>query len=305
MRRLPPLRALRAFEAAARHLSFARAADELHVTPAAISQQVKSLEAHLGVALFHRTPHLALTAAAAAALPMLGEAFDRLERGVERLQAGRDGGPLVVSAPPSFAARWLIPRLDGFQAAHPSIELRLATSTRLVDFETEDVDLAIRYGPGHYPGLSVERLKSEAAVVVVHPRLAENLIHPADLAQAVLLHNEAMDWDPTWPDWPNWLRQAGIEPPDRLRLRPFGDANLVIQAAMAGLGAALVWETLVTEELDSGRLVALFPSQPLANAYHLVAPPGRLDSPKVAAFMEWIRREAQAPARPPATPDPG
>lgn len=290
-RRLPPLRALRAFEAAARHLSFARAAEELHVTPAAISQQIKILEDHLGLPLFRRGASLSLTEPAAAALPLVSDSFDRLERAVDRLRAGRDGGPLVVSTPPSFAARWLIPRLERFHARHPDVDLRLSASTRLVDFDTEDVDLAIRYGAGHYPGLHVERLKAEAAVAVAHPRLAETLKTPADLLRTRLLHNEAMGWDPTWPDWPAWLRNAGVEPGE-LQLKPFGDANLVIQAALAGLGAALVWNTLVTAELRDGRLVALFPATPLVNAYHLVCPAKRLESPKLAAFRAWILEEA-------------
>lgn len=296
-RRLPPLRSLRAFEAAARHLSFARAAEELHVTPAAISQQVKILEDHLGLALFRRGSGVTLTEPAAAALPLVSDAFDRLERAVDRLRAGRDTRPLVVSTPPSFAARWLIPRLERFQARHPDIELRLSASTRLVDFDTEDVDLTIRYGAGRYPGLHVERLKAEAVVAVAHPRLAETLRRPADLLGAMLLHNEGMDWDPTYPDWPRWLAEAGVadaEAAGKLRLRPFGDANLVIQAAMAGLGAALMWQTLVAEDLDAGRLVALFPAQPLTNAYHLVCPKKYLDSPKVAAFRDWVREEAEA-----------
>ena len=305
MRRLPPLKALRAFEAAGRHLSFARAAEELHVTPAAISQQIKTLEETLGILLFRRGSQISLTEPAAAALPVLTDAFDRLEKGVQRMNAGRDAGPLVISGPPSFVARWLIPRLERFQDAHPDIELRLVASTRLVDFDTEDVDLAIRYGAGNYPGLVVERLKAEAVVAVAHPRLAASLPRLEDLLQATLLHNAGMDWDPTWPDWPAWLRQGGIEPAQPLKLRSFDDANLVIQAALSGLGAALVWETLVDEELAAGRLVALFPARPLVNAYHLVAPPSRLDSPKVTAFMTWIRSEAATPVGPPATPGPG
>lgn len=292
-RRLPPLRALRAFETAARHLSFARAAEELHVTPAAISQQIKALEDHLGVTLFHRANGVTLTEPAAMALPQVSDAFDCLERAVERLRAGRDGGPLVVSTPPSFAARWLIPRLRGFQAVHPDIDLRLAATTKLVDFDTEDVDMAIRYGTGNYAGLHVERLRTETVVAVAHPRLAATLTCPADLLDADLLHNEGMNWDPTYPDWPTWLRLMGVELERPLRLRPFGDASLLIQAAVSGLGAALVWETLVADDLETGHLVALFAAQPLANAYHLVCPPRRLTSPKVAAFRDWIITQAE------------
>jgi LysR family glycine cleavage system transcriptional activator len=290
-RRLPPLRSLRAFEAAARHLSFARAADELHVTPAAISQQVKILEEHLGRELFRRGVTLSLTEVAADAAPLFTDAFDRLERAVEKLRHGQDA-PLVVSAPPFFAARWLIPRLDRFHAAHPDIELRLSASTRLVNFDTEDVDVAIRYGAGRYPGLHAERLKAETVVAVAAARMAEHLKTPADLLNVTLLNNEAIRWDNTYPDWPSWLKAAGVEVPETPKQRTFGDAHLVIQATLAGLGAALVWETLIEEELADGRLKALFPSQPLSNSYHFVCPAKKLDVPKVAAFRDWVLREA-------------
>lgn len=291
-RRLPPLRSLRAFEAAARHLSFARAADELHVTPAAISQQVKLLESHLGVALFRRGAQLTLTEAAAAALPLVSDGFDLLERAVERLRQGRDHGPLVVSASPAFAARWLIPRMSRFQDRYPDIDLRLSASIRLVDFDTEDVDLAIRYGGGRYPGLHVECLKAEEVVPVANPHLAERLKAVGDLLEVPLLHNSAMDWDATFPTWANWLGNAGVVVPPTLKPRVFDDFNLVLQAVLAGLGVALVWRTLVADELNASRLVPLFPAQPLANAYHLVCPPKHLDNPKVAAFRDWVMEEA-------------
>ncbi len=267
----------------------ARAAEELHVTPAAISQQIRALEEHLGVALFHRSGRLALTAAAAAVLPQLSDAFDALERATDRLRGVRPGGLLMVSAPPSFAARWLIPRLDAFHNAHPDIDLRLAATTRLVDFAVDDVDVAIRYGPGHYPGLHADKLKTEEIVPVASPRLAERLAAPRDLLDMVLLHNESMDWDPTFPSWPRWLRDAGVETGGALRLRRFSDTNLVIEAAVAGLGVGLTWRTLASEELAQGRLVAIFPGQPSGSAYHLVCPPRRLDDPPVAAFRRWVR----------------
>ncbi|HTH17393.1 MAG TPA: transcriptional regulator GcvA [Magnetospirillum sp.] len=294
VRRLPPLRSLRAFEAAARHLSFARAADELHVTPAAISQQVKILEQFLGVALFRRGAQLSLTEAAANALPLVSDSFDLMERAVERLRQGRDGGPLVVSASPSFAARWLIPRMARFQERHPDIDLRLSASIRLVDFDTEDVDVAIRYGGGRYPGLHVERLKAEEVVPVANPHLAKRLKQPADLLEVGLLHNASLDWDTTFPTWPGWLANAGVMVPPEVQARRFDDFNLVLQAVLAGLGVALMWRTLVTDELADGRLVALFPAQPLVNAYHLVCPPKYLDNPKVAAFRAWVREEVEA-----------
>lgn len=291
-RRLPPLRSLRAFEAAARHLSFARAADELHVTPAAISQQVKLLEAHLGVPLFRRGAQLALTEAAVAALPLVSDSFDLMERAVERLRQGRDHGPLVVSASPAFAARWLIPRMARFQDRHPDIDLRLSATIRLVDFATEDVDLAIRYGAGRYPGMHVERLKAEEVMPVAAPAMAARLKAVGDLLEVPLLHNSAMDWDTTFPTWPSWLASAGVTVAGGLTPRRFDDFNLVLQAVLAGLGVALVWRTLVADEIHSGRLVPLFPAQPLVSAYHLVCPPKHLDNPKVAAFRAWVLEEA-------------
>ncbi len=293
-RRLPPLTALRAFEAAGRHVSFARAAEELHVTAAAISQHIKLLEETLGLELFRRGAQLALTDAAREALPLLTDAFDRLERACERLRAGGDEGPLVVSLAPSFASRWLIPRLQRFEAAHPGIELRLSATTRLVSFEAEGVDAAIRYGNGRYPGLHAERLRAEFVVAVAAPRLAEGLTAPADLMDAVLLHNQAMGWDSSFPDWPNWLRDAGLTVDRPLKIRQFGDAALVMEAALAGLGVALIWRTLIEEDLTAGRLKALFSAVPVANAYHLVCPHKNLHKPNVAAFRSWIKSEMES-----------
>jgi LysR family glycine cleavage system transcriptional activator len=299
-RNLLPLRALQAFEAAARHGSFARAARELHVTPAAISQQIKLLEDQIGQPLFDRSPTLRLSAGAQPVVRPLREALDLLEQVSKQLKPGQSERALVVSAAPSFAARWLIPRLERFGTRHPDIELRLLATTRMVDFEAEDVDLAVRYGSGRYPGLHVERLRAESVIVIAHPRLAAGLRQPADLAGATLLHNSFLNWDPTFPDWPAWLRDAGVAAPAPLRIRTFDDANLVIEAALAGLGVALTWRTLVNEELASGRVVALFQEQPLANAYHFVCPLARLAQPRVAAFRQWLldemRREAQTTA---------
>jgi LysR family glycine cleavage system transcriptional activator len=285
------LRGLQAFEAAARHLSFARAAQELHVTPAAISQQIKLLEHQTGQPLFERSPALRLSPSAQAVHRQLREALDLLEQVSQQLRVSQSERPLVVSLAPSFASRWLIPRLERFSALHPDIELRLLATTRTVDFETEDVDLAVRYGSGRYPGLHVERLRAETVVAIAHPRLAVGLAHPSDLLGATLLHNTALSWDPTFPDWPTWLRNAGVVPRAPLRIRQFDEANLFIEAALAGLGVALVSRTLVNEELTSGRMLALFQEQPLVNAYHFVCPPARLTMPRVAAFRQWLLEE--------------
>ena len=290
-RKLPPLRALQAFEAAARHLSFARAADELGVTPAAVSQQIKQLEDGLGLALFLRGPRLTLTRPAAAVAEEVSDAFDRLAGAVARLVPDAPGRLLVVSAPPAFASRWLVPRLGRFQARHPDLDLHLSATLRLVDLDREGVDVAIRYGSGRYPGLMVERLRLEEVVAVAVPRLAAQLPHIGELARSTLLVNDSMGWDVNFPSWAGWLAEMGAAPAEPLRLRPFGDASLVIEAALAGLGAALMWRTLVADELSSGRLVALFPGRPLASAYHLVCRPNRKDSPAIRAFRDWISDE--------------
>jgi len=294
-RRLPPLTALRAFEAVARHLSMAKAAEELHVTPAAVSQQIKQLEELFGQPLFKRGKTLALSEAAEAALPLLTDAFDRLERAVARLRSGFSDGPLVVSAPPAFAARWLVPRLDDFQSRHPEIELRLLATRRLVDFALEDVDCAIRFGDGDYPGLNVERLMPEAIIPVAAPALAEGIACAEDIARKPLLNDEWHTGNMAFPDWETWLVSQGVQPATPLRIKHFGESNLTIQAALSGLGVALVWRSLVEDDLRSGRLVWLL-DRTIATrmAYHLVMPPNRLGVCKVAAFREWLLGMAQA-----------
>jgi len=296
-RRLPHLTALRAFEAAARHLSFTLAAEELHVTPAAISQQIKQLEEYLGVSLFRRGRNLALSDAAVAALPQLSEGFDLLEKAVIRLQGGNDDGPLVISVPPTFASRWLMARLDDFQSHHPEIELHLHASRRLVDFSMEEVDVAVRFSSGAFPGLHADRLMAEAIVAVAAPSLAATIADPADLLTHTLLNDDARSWDPTFPDWDTWL--SSLDVTGQLRLRHFSDSNLVIEAATAGLGVALMWHSLVADELRAGRLVRLFGSTlPTSHGYHLVVPPNRLLVPKIAAFREWMLRQAQQQSAP-------
>jgi LysR family glycine cleavage system transcriptional activator len=302
-RRLPPLNALRAFEAAARHLSMVRAADELHVTPGAVSQQIKQLENLLGQPLFKRGKVLALSDAGQAALPLLSDAFDRLERAALQLRSGAQDGPLVVSTPPTFAARWLVPRLEDFQSRHPEIELRLLATRRLVDFAVEDVDLAVRFGSGDFPGLSVERLMPETIVAVAAPSLAVGIASGADIARLPLIDDEQHLARRLVPDWQTWLISQGVPANTPLRIRRFGDSSLVIQAATAGLGVALVWRSLVDDDLRAGRLVHLL-EQTMATrmAFHLVMPPNRLAVPKIAAFREWLLETARK--SPEETPEP-
>lgn len=295
-RRLPSLTAVRAFEAAARHLSFARAAEELHVTPAAISQQIKQLESYFGLPLFRRGKTLVMSEVAQAVLPQITEAFDQLEKAMDRLRPGDENGPLVVSTAPTFAARWLVPRLDDFQTRYPEIELRLLATRRVVDFALEDVDVAIRFGAGPYDDLHAEPLMQESIVPVAVPTIAKTVSEPADLLSTTLLYDEANDWDPAFPDWETWLISLGVQLDTSPRLRYFGESNLTIQAAMSGIGVALVWRSLVMDELRAGRLVQLFGQSLSTNhRYHLLTTPNRLSLPKVMAFREWLLSQTQLP----------
>jgi LysR family glycine cleavage system transcriptional activator len=288
-RELPPLNALRAFEAAARHLSFVRAAEELHVTPAAISQQVKLLEDHLGTSLFHRGKKLALSDAGNAALPLVSEAFDQIERAMLKMRPNSLGDALVISAPPAFAARWLIPRLEDFQSRHPNIELRLHATKRLVNFQVEDVDVAIRFGAGSYPDLIVERLMPETIIPVAAPALAAIINAPDDLINCTLLEDEWHVDNGVFPDWATWLATLGVNNVAPLRVRQFGDANLTIQAAISGLGATLSWYSLVVDDLKAGRLVRLLDqSIPSTLGFDLVMPQNRATPSKALAFRAWL-----------------
>ena len=294
-RRLPPLNALRAFEAAARHLSMVRAAEELHVTPAAVSQQVKQLENVLGKPLLRRGKTLALSDAAQAALPLLSEAFDRLERAAAQLRAGAQDGPLVVSTPPTFAARWLVPRMEGFQRLHPDIELRLLATHRLVDFALEDVDAAIRFGAGGYPGLHTERLMAESIIAVAAPALGQEAKTAADIARLPLLKDEWHTGNGSFPEWDAWLAAQGVQARAPLSIRRFGDSSLTLQAAISGLGVALAWHSLVADDLKAGRLVRLLDHVlDTRLAYHFVVPVARLKLAKIAAFREWLLAACRA-----------
>lgn len=292
-----PLTALRAFVVAARHLSFSRAAAELHVTPAAVSQQIRQLEEMLARPLFRREgKQLLLTDAAQACLPGLTEGFERLVEALGVLQDAGERRVLTVSVAPSFAAKWLLPRIDAFGDAHPLIDLRLSAVTSLVDFAAEDVDCAIRYGGGHYPGLLVEKLFSESVLPVAAPDLLAREgtpERPADLARFTLLHDAGPDRDASCPDWSMWLKAAGVKGIDARRGPHFDQSSLVLEAAALGRGVALAKARLAEGDLRSGRLVRLFGvSRPIGFAYYFVCPPSRLDLPRVRAFRDWLQGEA-------------
>ncbi len=294
-RRLPPLNALRAFEAAARHLSFTRAADELHVTQTAISHQIKGLEERLGVRLFRRLPRgLLLTEEAQRYLPPVRDAFDRIAAATAQLAAGSSSGSLTVSVLPSFAAKWLVPRLGRFRAAHPDLDLRISSSSQLVDFARDDVDVGIRMGRGNYPGLRVDRLFGESVVPVCSPELLSGphpLRRPVDLRHHVLLHDD----DHT--GWQLWLELAGVEGVDARRGPILTDSAMVVQAAADGQGVALARSVLAAGDLAAGRLVRPFEvSLPHDLAYYLVSPEATAEQPKIRAFRAWVLAEAKEQA---------
>jgi len=292
MSRLPPLNALRAFEAAARHLSFLKAADELHVTPGAISQQVKALEDQLGIALFRRLPRgVLLTDAGQLYGKRLGEIFDQIRRATTDVLRDAEPDGLTVATMLSFAARWLIPRLGGFNLAHPETTVRVMADGKITDFNTEDVDLALRYGPGNYPGLHVELVFAETVFPVCSPALMQGA-HPLrcfdDLRHHILLHDEP---SPSYHNlcWQGWLATQGVEHIDTRPGPRFTYTHMSLQAAVSGLGVALGTDVLADEDLATGRLVRPFPHGVKSHhAYWLVCPPAALARPKVAAFRAWI-----------------
>jgi len=296
-RRLPPLNALRAFESAARHLNFSRAADELSVTPGAVSHQIQNLEDYVGASLFKRTSRgLLLTDSAQTALPALREAFDRLAEAASLLTAAVDGRRLTITAPPSFAAKWLVPRLGRFEAGYPQVDVWMSADIELVDFASTDVDLAIRYGAGPYPGLEVIRLMRESVLPVMSPELAaaNPVSTPGDLARHVLLHDGSPVADESCPDWTMWLAARGARGFDANRGPRFNQSSLVIEAAVAGRGVALAKRALAQDDLDMGRLIAppMGAAMSVDFAYYLVHPKAKGRLPQVKAFVGWIQAEA-------------
>ncbi len=310
--RLPPLNALRAFEAAARHLSFSKAAEELFVTPAAISHQIKALEEHLGVQLFRRLSRsLALTEVAQACLPQLRQGFDCLAEAVELARAQDDTGILTVSLTPTLAAKWLVPRMDNFMHAHPEIEMRIAAGVdqldlrrgsqrnqgELIDFRRDDVDVAIRFGTGQYPEYHVEKLFSVQAVPMCSPTLLKGrypLRTPEDLRHHTLVHDETVYGYEAEPHWSIWLKAAGVSGVDPNRGPRFNAAALAIEAALDGQGVTLGLPMLALADILAGRLVIPFNVVvPLEFAYWIVCPEHTANRPKIVAFREWLKEEAR------------
>lgn len=304
MRSIAHLNALRAFEASARHQSFSLAAQELNVTPAAVGQLVRTLEDWLGSPLFVRSTsgraRLVTTEVAEQALPDIRAGLERLAVGLERLRSGSAGGVLTVTVSPAFAAKWLLPRIERFQAAWPETDLRLDTSLKPVDFVAQRIDVGVRYGRGQWPGLAAEKLMDEEVYPVCAPALlaTATLQAPGDLRGQVLIHDQSVDTSTGFASWQAWLRHAGVQgmPTDRgLRIN---NSAAVLQAAVDGQGVALARSVMAHDDLAAGRLVRLFPQVRLdsALAYYVVYRPECIAQPKVAAFRDWLLREAHGPA---------
>lgn len=294
--RLPSLNALRAFEAAARHLSLTKAARELNVTPAAVSHQLKALEADLGITLLRRIKGaFILTETAQAALPVLRAGFDQISEAARRLRADEARHFLTISAGASFAASWLVRRLGRFKQTHGDIEVRLQTSDETVDFARDGVDVAIRFGTGIYPGLQAIRLFDEEIFPVCSPILPKSgrpLGRPGDLAAHTLLHVEWSRHEGETLDWEIWLRAAGADGVDASRGPRFSHTSMALQAAIEGQGLALGSDTLARDDLVSGRLIRPFDvAVPVNFAYYLVCPEETAEWPKIAAFRHWILAE--------------
>jgi LysR family transcriptional regulator, glycine cleavage system transcriptional activator len=304
--RLPPLNALRAFEAAARHLSFKKAADELAVTPTAISHQLRGLEDYLGCPLFRRlTRALELTEEGRAMLPKVREGLACFAAAVESTRLQETSGRLAIASPPAFAARWLIPQLPGFSNRHPEVQLHLSTTVRTIDsrdavgssglegldVRDDETPVFIRFGRGQYSGCRVDRLFSPVYTAVCSPHLKLHSLN--DLRRQILLHDDTIPELMDRPTWREWLQEAGVGGIDPDAGMHFSDPGLVLSAAIDGVGVALASKPLVRAEVVAGRLRTPFDiviRRP--QAYFLVVPEAVADRPIVRAFREWLLEEA-------------
>ena len=292
MRRLPPFSSLRAFEAAARHGSFKRAAEELAVTPTAVSHQIRAIEDYLGMPLFERRlRQVVLTSAGRALFPVLRDGFDRFADAVALLRNAKSRAIVRISATPAFIAQWLLPRIARFQAAHPRIELALHASDAVVNLAAGDADLAIRYGRGGYPDLHATLLFDDAFGVVVNPLL--KVAAPADLADVPLIHFDWRQEDADSPTWRGWFEMAGLPFDHRADLR-YSDESHAIQAAVAGQGAALLSLMLVHDDIAAGRLVQPFGPRLASKSYYIVEASDRTRSSPAGLVREWLLEEALA-----------
>jgi LysR family transcriptional regulator, glycine cleavage system transcriptional activator len=298
-RRLPPLNSLPSFEAAARHLSFSKAAEELHVTHGAVSRAIRHLETQLGVQLFTRKVRsVALTTLGASYAAEVRQSLDHLAAATLAM-SGQQSSVLTVSTLDAFASKWLVPRLFKFRRAHGGIDIRLSTSEKLADFVSDGIEIAIRYGRGQYPGVRSELLMQEDLSPVCSPALLDGphpLRNPTDLKYHTLIHDD-------FPiDWAMWLRMAGIDGIDPHKGPSFYASEHVVQAAVQGEGVALGRSSLVDDDIAAGRLVRPFEFRLSAGlAYYLVYPPGALKRQKVKNFRDWIMEEVAGRSLSPAS----
>jgi LysR family transcriptional regulator, glycine cleavage system transcriptional activator len=301
-RSLPPLSQLRAFEAVARHLSFTRAAEELHVTPGAVSQQIRSLEQLLGEVLFVRTKRsVKLTDAAIRMLPDIQAGFEALSRAVNSETNVLTGKTLTVSVAPSFASKWLVPRLPDFSDRHPEIDLRISATVALTDFRRDNVDLAIRFGRGTYNDVHTERLLPETVTPLCSPDLLKGkgrMRNPEDLKKHRLLHDMSisMAGESEQSAWERWLKLVGAKHVSAQRGTRFSLAELALQAAIERAGVVLGRMVLAESDIAAGRLVQPFKtSLPLDVGYFLVTPRGAPQRPELRIFRDWLYNALRLP----------
>lgn len=292
--RFPPMASLRALESAARYLSFTRAAQELHVTQSAVSHQIHHIEELWGLKLFERQGrHLRLTGDGQALVPVVRDFIERLTATLHELKADDRRDSLRVSLLPSFAFKWLVPRLGHFNQRHPDIEVWLSTTEELVDFASDQADLAIRLGYGDWPGLHSTLLLREYVFPVCSPRFLQHIKppqKPADLLKYPLLRRYTQDITPRWRDW---FEAAGVEVKRLPRGTQFSDTSMAIQAALDDQGIALARSAHVSDDLAAGRLVKLFDVHCESKvAYYVVCPSGREQEPAIRAFRDWLLAEA-------------
>lgn len=299
-KRLPSLDSLRVFEAAARHLSLTKASAELHVTQSAVSHRIQALEAELGRKLFQRyTRRLELTPAGVALSAGLTRGLAEITRALASLDNDAAVNTVNVSVLPSFAARWLVPRLPRFRALHPEVDVRIAADEALADLRDGRIELAIRFGTGRYPGLHVTRLMGDSIFPVCSPRLVEQhapLTSPADLARFTLLHDEVAENDSSGTGWRSWLSHFGITDVAVGDGPRFNQAGLLLEAAASGMGIAMARKSLVAADFEAGRLVRVLPYEaPTAYAYYLVCLPENANRRGLSRFRDWLIAEGDEP----------
>jgi len=304
-RMLPGTRALRTFEAAGRHLNFTRAAQEVGLTPAAVSYQIKEIEDQLGITLFARTSRsIQLTPAGAVLFEAAADALDTLQRAASRARRmARGPAHLRISLGAMFATNWLLPRLARFRAANPTLELTFDISDQVRDFDADDVDIAIRFGAGHYEDTCSDRLFDTVVVPICSPKLREagaRLQTPRDLLGHTLCYVDCPVEGMAWPDWRMWMAAAGVDDFDDSRCVAFADSSHVVQAVIDGAAIGLVELPMIANDLAQGRLVRLFEigvSIAPAYAYHLVYPARSSQDPRILAFSQWMRNETAHPGQ--------